>query len=68
MRKMVETRSSLSNTICDRVRENQAFVQNISFRVFTGFRIVYHRYTIVAILKSIARSSPEIYYILNGDF
>ena len=47
--------------ICDRVRENQAFVKNINFRFFTAFLIVYHRYTIVENLKSIARSSPEIY-------
>ena len=44
--------------ICDCVRENQAFVKNIYF--FTGFLTVYHRYTIVENLKSIARSSPEI--------
>ena len=31
-----------------------------NFRVFTGSLIVYHRYTVVANLKSIARSSPEI--------
>ena len=48
------------------IRENQAFVKNINFRVFTScsFRIVYHRYTIVANLKSIPCSSPEIYKVL----
>ena len=52
--------STVVLSICDRVRENQAFVKNINFPVFTGFLIVHHRYTIVANLKSNSRSSPEI--------
>ena len=28
--------------ICDHVREKQALVKNINFRVFTGFLIVHH--------------------------
>ena len=43
------TKSDIIIKICYRLRENQAFVKNINFRVFTGFLIVYPRYTIVAV-------------------